>query len=163
MQMHAEIKFIHHVGHIVSDMEAALELYRKLGFVCSPPSYPAMAENEGESLKLFGAANSHAEFLGRFIEIVTVAEKDARIPINAKLVPLQTSPDVLQVIIGKIKRTVDTVSRCLSRYEGAHILCFGTEDADQTATVSNAVESVMTALILYGMLRVTNHTYTIAF
>lgn len=101
MQMHAEIKFIHHVGHIVSDMEAALELYRKLGFVCSPPSYPAMAENEGESLKPFGAANSHAEFLGRFIEIVTVAEKDARIPINAKLVPLQTSPDVLQVIIEK--------------------------------------------------------------
>lgn len=133
MQMHAEIKFIHHVGHVVSDMEAALELYRKLGFVCSPPSYPAMAENEGEPPKPFGAANSHAEFLGSFIEIVTVAEKGARIPSNAKLVPLQASSDVLQAIIEKIKRTVDTVSRCLSRYEGAHILCFGTEDADQTA------------------------------
>ncbi|MFI8709230.1 VOC family protein [Bacillus sp. NPDC077411] len=133
MQMHAEIKFIHHVGHVVSDMEAALELYRKLGFVCSPPSYPAMAENEGEPPKLFGAANSHAEFLGSFIEIVTVAEIGAKIPINAKLVPLQASPDVFQAIIGKIKRTVDTVSRCLSRYEGAHILCFGTEDAGQTA------------------------------
>ncbi len=133
MQMHAEIKFIHHVGHVVSDMEAALELYRKLGFVCSPPSYPAMAENEGEPPKPFGAANSHAEFLGSFIEIVTVTEIGAKIPINAKLVPLQASPDVFQAIIGKIKRTVDTVSRCLSRYEGAHILCFGTEDAGQTA------------------------------
>ncbi|PGU31968.1 hypothetical protein COD66_21850 [Bacillus cereus] len=133
MQMYAEIKFIHHVGHVVSDMEAALELYRKLGFVCSPPSYPAMAENEGEPPKPFGAANSHVEFLGSFIEIVTVAEKGARIPSNAKLVPLQASSDVLQAIIGKIKRTVDTISRCLSRYEGAHILCFGTEDADQTA------------------------------
>ncbi|WMS85260.1 VOC family protein (plasmid) [Bacillus wiedmannii] len=131
--MYAEIKFIHHVGHVVSDMEAALEVYRKLGFVCSPPSYPAMAENEGEPPKPFGAANSHVEFLGSFIEIVTVAEKGAKIPSNAKLVPLQASSDVLQVIIGKIKRTVDTISRCLSRYEGAHILCFGTEDADQTA------------------------------
>ncbi|MEH7594644.1 VOC family protein [Bacillus toyonensis] len=143
MQMHAEIKFIHHVGHVVSDMEATLELYRKLGFVCSTPSYPALAESEGELPKPFGAANSHVEFLSSFIEIVTVAEKGARIPINAKLVPLQASPDVLQVIIGKIKRTVDTVSRCLSRYEGAHILCFGTEDADQTA---NGVESVIAAL-----------------
>ncbi|MDK8179973.1 VOC family protein [Paenibacillus sp. UMB4589-SE434] len=131
--MHAEIKFIHHVGHVVSDMEAALELYKKLGFVCSPPSYPAMSENEGEPPKPFGAANSHAEFLGNFIEIVTVVKQGARIPDNAKLVPLQASPDVQKAMIGKIKQTVDTVSRYLSRYEGAHILCFGTEDADKTA------------------------------
>lgn len=131
--MHAEIKFIHHVGHVVSDMETALELYRKLGFVCSPPSYPAMSENEGEPPKPFGAANTHAEFLGSFIEIVTVAKQGARIPDNAQLVPLQASPGVLQAIIEKINQTVETVSKCLSRYEGAHILCFGTEDADKTA------------------------------
>lgn len=131
--MHAEIKFIHHVGHVVSDMEAALELYRKLGFLCSPPSYPVMSENEGEPAKPFGAANTHAEFLGSFIEIVTVAKQATRIPDNAKLVPLQASPEVLQAIVEKIKRTVDTISRCLSRYEGVHILCFGTEDADKTA------------------------------
>lgn len=131
--MHAEIKFIHHVGHVVSDMEAALELYRKLGFVCSPPSYPAMSENEGEPPKPFGAANTHAEFLGSFIEIVTVVKQGVRIPDNAKLVPLQASPDVLKATAEKIKQTVDTVSRYLSRYEGAHILCFGTEDVDKTA------------------------------
>lgn len=131
--MHAEIKFIHHVGHVVSDMEAALELYRKLGFVCSPPSYPVMSENEGEPSKPFGAANAHADFVGSFIEIVTVAQQGARIPDNAQLIPLQASPDVLQAIVEKIRRTVDTISRCLSRYEGAHILSFGTEDADKTA------------------------------
>lgn len=130
--MHAEIKFIHHVGHVVSDMEAALELYRKLGFVCSPPSYPVMSENEGEPSKPFGAANAHADFAGSFIEIVTVAQQGARIPDNARLVPLQASPDVLQAIVEKIKRTVDTISKCLSRYEGAHILSFGTENADKT-------------------------------
>lgn len=37
-----EIDKIHHVGHVVQDMEAALELYRKLGFVCTPPRYPMM-------------------------------------------------------------------------------------------------------------------------
>lgn len=89
--------------------------------------------NEGEPPKPFGAANTHAEFLGNFIEIVTVVKKGDRIPANAKLVPLQASSDVQKAIIGKIKQTVDTVSRYLSRYEGAHILCFGTEDADKTA------------------------------
>ncbi len=57
--MGTEIDKIHHVGHVVQDMEAALELYRKLGFVCTPPAYPMMAEQEGEAPKPFGAANAH--------------------------------------------------------------------------------------------------------
>lgn len=48
--MGTEIDKIHHVGHVVQDMETALELYRKLGFVSTPPAYPTMAEQEGRPL-----------------------------------------------------------------------------------------------------------------
>ncbi|WP_256720443.1 MULTISPECIES: hypothetical protein [Paenibacillus] len=38
--MGTEIDKIHRVGHVVQDMETALEMYRKLGFVCTLPAYP---------------------------------------------------------------------------------------------------------------------------
>lgn len=67
--MGTEIDKIHHVGHVVQDMETALELYRKLGFVCTLPAYPTMAEQEGETPKPLGAANAHIDFVDNFIEI----------------------------------------------------------------------------------------------
>jgi hypothetical protein len=131
--MAADMKHIHHVGHVVKDIGAALELYRRLGFVCHPPAYPMMAEKEDEEPKPFGAANTHAYFLRNFIEIVTVVEDGKPIPDDAHLIPLQAPPAVLSRILEKIKRTVATISRCLSRSEGTHILCFCTSDAEATA------------------------------
>jgi hypothetical protein len=131
--MSAKIKHIHHVGHVVTDMGVALELYRKLGFVCPNPSYPMMAEKEGEIPKPFGAANTHATFLHNFIEIVTVVDDEKRIPRNANLVPLQAPPTVLPRILENIRRTVSKISKCLSRFEGTHILCFCTSDAEASA------------------------------
>lgn len=122
--MSTEIKHLHHVGHVVTDMGVALELYRKLGFVCSPPAYPTMAEKEGEASKPFGVANTHATFLHNFIEIITVVKDDGRIPHDANLVSLQAPPAVLPRILANIKRTVATISKSLSRFEGTHILCF---------------------------------------
>lgn len=131
--MSAKIKHIHHVGHVVTDMGTALELYRKLGFVCPPPAYPAMAEKEGETPKPFGAANAHATFFRNFIEIATVVEDGGQIPQDANLVSLQVPPAVLPRILENIRHTVATVSRCLSRYEGTHILCFYTHDVEACA------------------------------
>ncbi|PTM58727.1 VOC family protein [Desmospora activa] len=131
--MSTKIKHIHHVGHVVTDMEVALELYRKLGFVCPNPSYPTMAEKEGEAPKPLGAANTHATFLHNFIEIVTVVDDEKRIPRNANLVPLQAPPTVLPRILDNIRRTVSKISNCLSRFEGTHILCFCTSDAEASA------------------------------
>jgi catechol 2,3-dioxygenase-like lactoylglutathione lyase family enzyme len=131
--MDAKIQHIHHVGHVVRDMSAALELYRNLGFTCPSPAYPTMAEKEGEAPKPFGAANTHAAFLRNFIEIVTVVEDGGQIPDNAKLVSLQAPPAVLPRILENIRRTVATVSRCLSRYEGTHILCFSTSNVEASA------------------------------
>lgn len=92
--MGTEIDKIHHVGHVVQDMETALELYRKLGFVCTSPAYPTMAEQEGEAPKPFGAANAHIDFVDNFIEIVTIVHEGGRIPDNAHLIPLSAPPAV---------------------------------------------------------------------
>ncbi|WP_407308092.1 VOC family protein [Desulfosporosinus sp. SB140] len=131
--MSAEIKHIHHVGHVVKDMGVALEFYRKLGFVCLIPAYPMMAEKEGEEPKPLGMANTHITFLRNFIEIATVVKDEERIPDNANLVPIQVPPAVLPRVLENIKRTIDTVSRCLARYEGTHILCFYTPDVEASA------------------------------
>lgn len=78
--MGTEIDKIHHVGHVVQDMETALELYRKLGFVSTPPAYPTMAEQEGETPKPLGAANAHIDFVENFIEIVTIVKEGGEFP-----------------------------------------------------------------------------------
>ena len=57
--MDNEIGYLHHVGHVVRDIEKARELYRKLGFLCPAPAYPTMSRNAGEPAKPFGAANMH--------------------------------------------------------------------------------------------------------
>jgi hypothetical protein len=131
--MSTKIKHIHHVGHVVTDMGIALELYRKIGFILPEPSYPMMAEKEGEIPKPFGAGNTHATFLHNFIEIVTVVDDEKRIPHNAHLVPLQAPPTVIPQILKNIRRTVSKISKCLSRFEGTHILCFCTSDTEASA------------------------------
>jgi hypothetical protein len=53
---------LHHVGHVVRDIEAAIALYRRMGFVVPPPSFPALARRAGEPLRAFGAGNTHVSF-----------------------------------------------------------------------------------------------------
>ena len=131
--MSTEIKNIHHAGHIVTDMSAALELYRKLGFAYLTPTYPLIAEKEGEAPKPLGVANTHITFLRNFVEIATVVKDGGQVPDDAKLVPIQVPPAALPRVLENIKRTVDTVSSCLARFEGTHILCFYSPDVEASA------------------------------
>lgn len=135
--MDIEIKHIHHVGHVVSNMSAALEIYKKLGFVHLTPAYPLIAEKEGEEPKPLGVANTHITFLRNFIEIATVVKEGAEIPEDAKMVPIQVPPAALPLVLQNIKRTVDTVSNCLERFEGTHILCFYSPDVEASAARFN--------------------------
>jgi catechol 2,3-dioxygenase-like lactoylglutathione lyase family enzyme len=131
--MGTEINNIHHVGHVVYDMKTALELYRKLGFVCQPPAFPMMAEQEGETPKPFGAANAHIDFVNNFIEIVTVVREGGIIPDDAHFISLSAPPAALSRIIDSIRRTVATISRCLARFEGTHILVLSSSDVNAAA------------------------------
>ncbi|UMP01287.1 VOC family protein [Amycolatopsis sp. EV170708-02-1] len=132
--MATEITRLHHVGHVVRDLPAALDLYRRLGFVTPAPSYPAMPPREGGEPEPFGAANTHADFPGDFLELATVVTAGGRVPSDARLVPLQAPPDVLPTLVERIDTTRANLAECLERFEGLHILMFSSSDVDATAT-----------------------------
>ncbi|XVV07088.1 VOC family protein [Actinosynnema sp. CA-248983] len=125
------ITSLHHVGHVVRDIARAMTLYRRLGFALPPPTCPALSPHEGAAPEPFGAANTHADFPGDFLELVTpVADS---VPADAKLVPLQAPPDVLPVLLERITATTAGLAAHLDRFEGLHILMFSTPDIDATA------------------------------
>ncbi|MEU7800578.1 VOC family protein [Micromonospora arborensis] len=132
--MTPEITRLHHVGHVVRDMPAALKLYRRLGFALPTPSYPAMVPQDGGTLEPFGAANTHADFPQDFVELVTVVDGvGSRVPADARLVPLNAPPSVLPSLIERINATSAKLSHCLDRYEGLHILMLSSSDIEATA------------------------------
>lgn len=133
--MGRDIDHLHHVGHVVSDMEEGLELYRRLGFHLSPPAYPMLSPKEGEPPRPCGAANTHANFPRNFVELVTYVRDDGpnRIPSGAKLVPLHAPAEHLPRLTEAIRSTVAKIASCLSRFQGLHILVFKTPDADAVA------------------------------
>lgn len=52
----AAVSGIQHVGHVVRDIDGAIALYRRMGFVVPPPSFPALAPHPGEPLRGLGRA-----------------------------------------------------------------------------------------------------------
>jgi catechol 2,3-dioxygenase-like lactoylglutathione lyase family enzyme len=133
--MDRDVESLHHVGHVVSDMEEGLELYRRLGFHLSPPAYPMLSPGEGEPPRPFGAANTHANFPRSFVELMTCVRDDgsSRIPAGAKLIPLQAPAEHLARLTETIRKTVAKIAACLARFQGLHILVFKTSDAEAVA------------------------------
>ncbi|WP_438022150.1 VOC family protein [Sorangium sp. So ce233] len=133
--MRRDINHLHHVGHIVRDMEEGLALYRRLGFHLSPPAYPMLSPSEGEPPRPFGATNTHANFPRSFVELVSCIDDDDpdRLPSDAKRIPLQAPPEHLARITESIRSTVAKLAACLARFQGLHILVFETSDADAAA------------------------------
>ncbi len=128
-----EIGYIHHVGHVVRDLEKARDLYRNLGFLCPAPAYPTLSRNAGEPAQPFGAANMHAPFVRNFVEIMAVVTADSHLPDDAHPIPLQVPPAALPRVVENIERTIAKISASLARFEGLHILVFQTADASETA------------------------------
>lgn len=92
-----------------------------------------MAPHEGAEPEPFGAANTHADFPGNFVELATRVREGDRIPADAKLVPLQAPPDVLPKLLERIAATSANLGMCLERFEGLHILMFSAPDIDAAA------------------------------
>lgn len=133
--MSHDIGRLHHVGHVVSDMGEALNLYRRLGFTLAPPAYPAMAPAEGAAPEPFGAANTHADLPRNFVELVTCVPQGGatRVPSEAKLVPLQAPAELLPQLVERISSTSANIAASLQRFEGLHILMFSSPDIDAAA------------------------------
>jgi predicted unusual protein kinase regulating ubiquinone biosynthesis (AarF/ABC1/UbiB family) len=120
---------IHHIGHLVNDLESGLHLYRRLGFTMTIPAVPAVSLKKGDSLTPLGAANSHADFADQsFIEVVSVAGSSKKIPNDTKLVPIQVPENVMDKFLKVVNRTISKLHSCLERFEGTHIMVFRSDN-----------------------------------
>jgi hypothetical protein len=99
----ATVSHLHHVGHVVHNIESAITLYRRMGFVVPPPSYPALALHPGEPARAFGAGNTHVSLGNSFVELVTVIDdqQGGGVDADTTLVPLQAPPEVLRTTNGR--------------------------------------------------------------
>jgi Glyoxalase-like domain len=130
----ATVRHLHHVGHVVHKIGSASALYRRMGFVVPPPSFPALAPRPGEPLRAIGVGNTHLSFRTSFVELVTVVDdhQGEVVAADATLVPLQAPAETLERLTDDIAETASRISQALDRFEGLHILVFGTADADAT-------------------------------
>ncbi|MBV9600130.1 MAG: VOC family protein [Chloroflexi bacterium] len=131
--MPTDIGYVHHVGHVVRDMEQALHVYARLGFTFSRPAYPTVARTPGDQPRPFGAANAHAEFARNFLEVMTVVTDTSRVPTQARLVELQIPPAARQHVLENIEQTVARIAVRLARFEGLHRLVFQSASLEATA------------------------------
>jgi catechol 2,3-dioxygenase-like lactoylglutathione lyase family enzyme len=92
-----------HVGVAVRNLDTAKETFQKLGFQLTTRSLHSGATSPGGPVQPWGTGNHCAMFADGYLEIIGV-----------------TDPDLYTTQIdGRLKR-----------YEGLHIIAFGTDDAD---------------------------------
>ncbi len=133
--MNDDINGLHHVGHVVWDMNEAIERYRLLGFTVPPPAYPVLPAAPGDAAEVVGAANTHVYFPGNFVELVAVLDENGsgRLPPDARPIPLHVPDDKLPGLAAAIRGTVANLTACLRRFQGVHILIFNTPGIDDVA------------------------------
>ncbi|MEU4573428.1 VOC family protein [Nonomuraea sp. NPDC023979] len=120
-----DVNGLHHVGHIVRDMDEAMERYRRLGFTVAEPAYPVlpgMAEP-------VGVVNTHVYFPGGFVELVSAG----RVPAGARPIPLRVPDDKLPGLTAAVRATAANIAAFLRRFQGLHIVIADTPDIDAVA------------------------------
>ena len=95
--------FLDHVGVAVRDLDAARESFHRLGFQLTARSLHSGATSPGGAVEPWGTGNHCAMFADGYLEVIGITDAD-----------LYTAQ-----IDGR-----------LERYEGLHIIAFGTDDAD---------------------------------
>ena len=103
---------LHHVGLITRDMDATIAQYERLGFAFTPLTLPRIPMRPGGEPELLGAGNRTAVFTDNYLEVLAVVDEDRW----SSVTPQQRGPFDLD--------------RPLARYEGLHVLHFGTDDID---------------------------------
>jgi hypothetical protein len=108
--MAADSTFFHHVGLIAHDMDKTIARYQQLGFLFTPLSFPRISLAPGRAPEPFGAGNRTAIFEKNYLEVL--AHTDMRLW-------NQTTPE---------QRGPYDIDRPLARYEGMHVMHFGSYD-----------------------------------
>jgi hypothetical protein len=125
-----DIGYLHHVGHVVRDIGAAIALYRRMGFVLPPASFPALPPAPGEPPRAFGAGNTHVTLKRNFVELVAITDDP---PEGSTLVPLDAPPAALERVAAGVAATSARLTAALARFEGLHVLALQTPDVDAAA------------------------------
>ncbi|MFI0420767.1 VOC family protein [Spongiactinospora sp. 9N601] len=124
---------LHHVGHIVRDMDQAMERYRRLGFTVAAPTYPVMPAAPGGPAEPFGVVNAHVYFPHGFVELVAVIGDTGRAPGGARPIPLRVPADKAAGLRAAIRATAANITSFLERFQGVHIMIADTPDIDRVA------------------------------
>ena len=102
------LNILHHVGVINTNLNTLAEKYEKLGFLLSPVSIPKIILEPGGYPEALGIGNIHAIFENNYIELLGIVDANRwkNIP-KDNLGPYNIDPP-------------------LKRYEGLHVMHFGT-------------------------------------
>lgn len=128
---------LHHVGHVVHNIDLALSRYRQMGFDIPPATFPALPSPDQGTPHAVGAGNTHAHLPGASLEIATVLDQQQPnfdVVLNQLQIPAEALPHARRVIA----ETTDRLRGALQRFEGLHILAFATDDVDATAAALDA-------------------------
>jgi catechol 2,3-dioxygenase-like lactoylglutathione lyase family enzyme len=108
--MTAKAAVFHHVGLITHDMDKTIARYEQLGFVFTPLSLPRISLAPGKAPEVFGAGNRTAIFEENYLEVLAHTD----ISLWNTTTPEQRGPY--------------NIDLPLARYEGMHVMHFGTDD-----------------------------------
>ena len=130
---------LHHVGHLVRDIEEAAALYRRLGFVVPAPAFPLLPATSGQPGPVLSAGNAHIQFAANFVELVTVvADVANRPPAGAEMVTLRVPDGAVPRIRQELESAATRLANALSRFEGVHILVLEAADVDAATQLLSA-------------------------
>jgi hypothetical protein len=101
---------LHHVGLITRSMTATIAQYERLGFTFTPISMPHIVLREGGEPEPLGVGNRTAIFQHNYLEV------------------LATTDPARWATITVAQRGPYDIDRPLARYEGLHVMHFGTDD-----------------------------------
>ena len=124
--MNLDITRLHHTGHLVTDLTAGADRYRRLGFSVPAPVFPGI-ESEDEPLRVIGAGNTRIAFPHNFIELIGLAGD--RLPADATIAPLSLTPQAKAAIEHTTRRLTDE----LATGQGMRVLAWQAADADAVA------------------------------
>ena len=106
----AQATTFHHLGLITRDMDTTIARYEQLGFFFTPLSLPRIILQPGQPPEPFGAGNRTAIFEENYLEVLAHTD----LGLWNSTTPQQRGPYNLDVP--------------LARYEGLHVMHFGTDD-----------------------------------
>jgi catechol 2,3-dioxygenase-like lactoylglutathione lyase family enzyme len=110
--MNQAVSGFHHLGIIAKDLTLAVAAYERLGFSFTPTTYPEFPLFPGGAPQRVGVANRHAVFRNSYLEVLCVVD------------PAKWES------VTPAQRGAFDIDKPLRRYEGLHVMHFGTENIE---------------------------------